>query len=192
MCGTLHVIPTVAKGGEKYLKIQWNSKRFLLGPTESLPGSLWINGFLVKDKYLYSGQIPSAIWYQVYSCPRFQFLGMGKGRQISRNTHANRNERRVLECVVFGVHLRTPYTACDSSFYWIVHIRHTMARNLFLAHNGHIIEGWCLTLSFSSHHLSFAIELLVPGHLHIAWFLPHPLPTNETSNMFLRKSEPTR
>lgn len=28
MCGTLHVIPTVAKGGEKYLKIQWNSKRF--------------------------------------------------------------------------------------------------------------------------------------------------------------------
>lgn len=58
-----------------------------------------------------------------------------------------------------------------------------MARNLFLTHNGHIIE----TLSFSSHHLSFTIERLVPGHLHIAWFLPHPLRTNETSNMFLRR-----
>lgn len=170
MCGTLHGIPTVAKRGEKYLKIQWNSERFSLGPTESLPGSLWINGFLVQDKYLYSGQIPSAIWYQVYNCPRFQFLGIGKGRQISRNTHANRNERRVLERTVLGgFHLHTPYQACDSSFYWILHIRHTMARNLF----GRIRGGWCLILSFSSHPLSFAIELLVPDHLHIAGFLPH-------------------
>lgn len=178
---------------KKYLKIQGNSKRCSLGPTESLPGSLWINGFPVQDKYLYSGQIPSAIWYQVYNCPCFQFLGIGKGRQINRNTHANRNKRRVLERIVLGsFHLHTPYQAHDSSFYWILHIRHTMVRNLFLAHNDHIIGGWCLILSFSSHHLSFAIELLVPDHLHIAGFLPHQflfLPMRQLTCFWRRASQ---